>query len=379
MTNPASRSLPVSGPWYRSPWSCGSLLVAALLALAFPFDAAAVTGTVVNATSETPVSNVEVGLVIHAPDTTQTLKATSGANGGFAFQVSGIGPESQTFLTAHYDHVDYVQQVDPASEEPVRLPVYERTESDADVSISSHHVIIDRNAGEIIHVLIANNAGNRTYQTGEGHGHGLEVPLPEGITEILGGPEGIHAHGSTLIDPRPVRPGASQLMYSLRLTDSGEFEQRVSYPTDNVDVLVLPAETEVRSSTLEDLGPVTFNGRSFRRLTASGLVPGDRFSLAFGGAGSEWILWSRSGPFIWVIGGGAIAIVLLIYWLRPKQLLAPAASGGSDLRARQDALVAAIADLDDRLDAGDLSEADHKTRRDALKDELLRVARQLEE
>ena len=354
-----------------------TLIAAALLSTSFTSPSAAVVGKVVNQTASEPIVGLDVSLVVHAPDTAATLKTVSGSDGAFRFDAGEVDAAAQLFLTAHFDHVDYEQPVDFASDEPVTFALYERTESDSAVSIGSHHVILDTDAREIIHVLIAHNSGKRTFQTGEGHGHGLEVTLSEGATEVLGGPEGVHTHGSTLIDPRPVRPGASQLMYTLRMPDDGRFEQQVSYRTDNIDVLILPPEAEIGSTTLQDLGQITFNGKSFRRLTATGLVPGDRFSLQLG-SDSEWILWSQSGPFVWVIGGAGVGILLILFWLRPRRTLTSAPPAPGNLQARRDALVEAIANLDDRLDDGDLSEADHKVRRDALKDELIRVTGEIE-
>ena len=351
---------------------------AILVAIAAPATASTLTGRAVNQTANVSVPQLEIKLVIHSPDTAATLSSVTDSDGEFSFDLSAFPDAPQLFLTTHFDHIDTVQPVDPAAEGPVRLDLYERSDSDTAIAVSSHHVILDTNAGEIIHVLITNNRSNRTYLGGEGHGHGMEVLLSEGADEILSGPDGAHTHGRVLIDPRPVKPGTSQLKYTLRMPDTGRFEQQVSYPTGAVDIMILPADTEIGATTLEDLGRVDFNGRTFRRLRTVNLAPGDRFSLELGG-GEWWVAWSKSGPFPWVIGGVCFAVLILVIWFRPLAGRAKSDTGISDIQARRDALVAAIANLDDRLDDGELSESDHRTRRDALKDELLRLSRELED
>ena len=349
--------------------------------------AGAVSGRIVNRTLSRPVPNCEIILIRHGAASADTWRDTTDTDGGFRFDGSTAGDDTtRVTLSVTYAGVDYLHRVEGDGREPVEFPVYEATDADSAVSLTSHHIVVDAVADEVTHVLIVRNAGNRTYRSSEGHG--LEFPLPEGVREILKGSQGIHAHGPTIVDPQPVQPGRGQLVYAHRMPSGRRLVQPVRYPTGSVDVLITPSNTPVVESSLRDLGEVTIGrhqeGHAYRRLSSGPLNPGDRILLQLTPVISRtWISRNREG-LKWTLGGLAVVLALLAFVFRPKRRASATTekvarpSKGKDLRARREELLAKIADMDDGYSDGQIAEADYRSRRDTLKDELVRITRALD-
>ena len=369
-------------PISRASCSILSLTSLLILTLSVPTPAEILSGRVVNRTLSRPAPGCVVSLTRHATAEAPVERDTTDAEGAFQFDIPdapAASDSAHTVLSAAYAGVDYRYPVDRESADPLEIPVYEITDVDTAVALVSHHIVIDANAGELTQILIFENSGDRTYRTGEGHGHGLEAYLPEGVTEILGGTEGLHTHGRLLIDPRPVRPGRGQLVFGLQLPPDRHLVQEVRYPTGSLDILTVPADIPVTGAALQDLGEVTFGHRSYRRYSTSALKTGDRIDVQIGppppdGRPSRAGLWG-------VLGALCIVMVFLAVFLRfRKKTKSPAKAGGSRSggppnQARRSALLREIADLDDRFAEGEISEADYRDRRDALKTELVQITR----
>ncbi len=358
---------------------CPFLPLPALLVclLSFPALAELIEGRVVNRTLLRPVPGCPVSLILHGAETADTSHDTTDAEGRFRFDAPAPAEGTHLILSAPYAGVDYLHPVD--GENGVEIAVYEITDADTAIALTSHHMIIDAGADEATQILIVRNSGNRTYITGEGHGHGLEVLLPDGVTNITDGPQGLHTHGQVLIDPRPVQPGGSQLMFVHALPPTRRLAQEVRYPTESVDILVTPPDSPIAESSLQDLGEATIpDGRSFRRFAGTTLNPGDRIVLQIGSSDALGE-WASRETLTWGMGALAVAFALLAVFFRPRKKANVASQSGAGLEGRRTAMLEQIADLDDRFAHGDLSEADYKVRRDALKAEVVQLTQTLGE
>lgn len=367
----------------RSPLrtSCTLVPLAALtLAFSSPAAAASIPGRVFNRTLSRPVPDCPVTLIRHGAQTAVTAQDTTDADGRFRFDAPLPAGDEHLILSAAYASVDYFHPVDGGSGESVEISVYETTGADTAIALASHHIIVDAAAGEVSQILIVQNNGDRTYISG--NGHGLEVPLPEGVTDITRGSQNLHTHGPILIDPRPVQPGGSHLMFVHPMPVTQRLVQEVRYPTGSVDILVAPSDTPISESSLQDLGEASVSdGRNFRRLSTTALKPGDRIVLQIGSPAllGEWI--SRE-TLIWGTGTLAVAFALLAVFFRPRQKAEIptdlSGQGGTGLEVRRTAMLEQIADLDDRFADGELPEADYRARRNALKAEIVRLTRALD-
>ena len=337
-----------------------------------------VAGRVTNGTYSKPQQHCVVLLIRQAAEPEIVGQDTTDEHGRFSFREAD-GDGGLRFLSAAHARVNYVQRL---SDGPNEIAVYETTGSDTALSVVSHHIIVDAAEKRVKQILIVNNRGNRTFRTGEGHGHGLEVLLPDGVTKVRGGPQGLHTHGEILVNPDPVRPGHSQLLFAFDLPASGRLAQTVSYPTATVDVFVRPTDVDVTAGALQDRGEVTFDQHSFRRFSGAGFNRGDRIDLGINA--STWSLSALSSDIgiRWVLIGLAIGFALLAVFFRPARKSGSharvTAEGAPDLRARRTALMHQIADLDDRYEKGRLPEEEYRARRNAFKAELVEMTRVLD-
>ena len=334
-----------------------------------------VVGHVTNETLTAPQRGCVVSLIRQTAEPEIVLQDTTDEQGRFSFTDAG-GDDALWFLSTAYAGVSYGQQL---ADGPNEIAVYETTDSDTALSVVSHHIIVNTAEKRVRQILIVENTGNRTFRTGEGHGHGLEIFLPDGVTDVREGPQGLHTHGEILVNPDPVRPGHSQLLFAFDMPASGRMSQTVSYPTGTVDVFVTPPEAHVSTGVLQDRGEATFGQHSFRRFSGAGFNRGDRIDLEINA--SPWSLSSFLGDIdlIWVFSGLAVGFALLAVFLRPAgkhgSRETTQSEGRPDLRSRRNALVHQIADMDNRYEKGVLSDEEYRARRAAFKAELVEMTR----
>ena len=337
-----------------------------------------VVGSVTNETFSSPQNGCVVLLIRQAAEPEIVGQDTTDEQGRFSFREAD-GDDALWFLYASYAGVNYHQRL---SDGPNEIAVYETTDSDTALSVVSHHIIVDAARKRVEQILIVKNSGNRTFRTGGGHGHGLEVLLPDGVTEVRDGPQGLHTHGRILVNPDPVRPGHSQLLFAFDLPASGRLAQTVSYPTGSVEVFVRPTDVDVTAGALQDRGEVTGEQHSFRRFSGAGFNRGDRIDLGINTSTWSFSALSSDIGIRWVLIGLAIAFALLAVFFRPAgksgSHARATAEGPPDLRARRTALMHQIADLDDRYEKGRLPEEEYQARRNAFKAELVEMTRVLD-
>ena len=338
----------------------------AFLTLLISTPVFALTGRVINQTLNRVEPDIEVSYILHETGDVTVVRDTTDSKGQFILDVpSDPGAEPPPMLFARYNGIDYPGNPAPAGD-TVDIPVFETTESDTAISLSSHHILLDAQAGTATYIIIVHNRGDRTYLTGGDHGHGLEIPLPDGVTDILRAPQGVHLQGTLLVDPRPIIPGNSQTFFTFSIPPSNRISQRITYPTAGMDLLVQPTETPVSTTVLRDLGDVTLGTNIFRRFGAEQLAPGTQIDIALSSPETASnlqtpILNNGLSAQAWIAAASTIAIAILIIYMRSLKTTPN----------RRTILLEQIADLDERYENGELSEPDYKNRRNALKAEVI--------
>ena len=317
----------------------------------------ALTGRVINQTLNRPEPDIEVSYVLHETGNITVVRDTTDSKGQFILDVaSDPGAEPPPMLFARYNGIDYPGNPAPAGD-TVDIPVFETTESDTAISLSSHHILLDAQGGTVTYIFIVHNRGNRTYLTGGDHGHGLEIPLPDGVTDFIRAPQGVHLHETLLVDPRPIIPGNSQTFFTFSIPPSNRIAQRITYPTTSMDLLVQPTDTPVSTTVLQDLGDVTLGTNVFRRFGAEQLASGTQIDINLSSAETA----SNLQTPIWTAAASAVVIAILVIYMRSLKTTPN----------RRTILLEQIADLDERYESGNLSEDDYKNRRNALKAEVI--------
>jgi hypothetical protein len=330
-----------------------------------------ISGRVVNKTLDRPESGCEVSLIQHGGESAEVLKVTTDTGGRFSFEAEHAEGDVHNILSASYKGIAYRQNVAHAHGEPVEIAVYETSDSDSALTVISHHLVIDDSSREVTQIIIVRNQSDRTFRTGGDHGHGLEIPLPDGVTSITGGAEGLHAHGDILVSPEPVRPGGSQLIFTHQLSDGSRFRQRVNYPTGSVDVLMTPPDAEIEATGLQDLGEVAFQQRNFRRFRGAALEKGSQIILRLGVPSTDLEEYLSRDTLKWSLGGLAVAFGLLAVFYRRRPSKGGDGRDVSDLPNRRQVFLRQIADLDDRHEDGEIGEQDYRARRGALMAEVV--------
>lgn len=334
----------------------------------FPTFIYALTGQVNNHTLSRPEANIPVSYIHHAQGGVTIVRDTTDQNGQFTLDVpSDPHADPPPMLIARYNNIDYPGNPAPNGD-TVEIPVYEISDQDTSISIASHHVLVDLNTKQATYILIVKNSSKHTYLTGGDHGHGLELPLPDGVTDILRAPEGVHLHGNVLVDPRPIIPGQSQSFFTFALPANNELNQTITYATGSFDLLVQPPEANVSTTGLHNHGTVDFGGQTFQQLATANLIPGARIGIRFG---EEESGISQNDITILAILSAIVLGAIIIVMVRRTRPKAPTQAPTTD---RRSALLEQIADLDDRFESGQLTKDVYTTRRDVLKAEVAELS-----
>lgn len=334
-----------------------TLLVLAFLALLSPLQIAeaqgnVLQGTITNKTTGEPVMEQLLELHVTLPDGTEapTLADTSGPDGAFAFEGVEMAPGTKLALCATYLGVMYHDPFDfesPADGDPVSrdLAVYEATDSDEDIAVTSAHVIFypkpEQSAVEVLEFLLFQNSGNRTYvgaaEGGVGNsGETLHFTLPQGASNAALhqglSEEQVQWHEGGFCSLAPVYPGQQQVVYNYMLPYSGkgelQFVRQMDYRPAEILVMTSGNQGQVTGQGVVSQGPVDLQEEGqfgvYRATLLSSQTTLDlELSGLAGGSGSvlggnvKFLAGGLTG--IGLIGGLFLAIVL-----KRRRVLVPA-------------------------------------------------------
>lgn len=284
-------------------------------------------------------------------------------------------------VTVAYKQVSYFSDGTHLTEDeaPPDLPVtiYDTTADPAALSIERLHVLFDfAAAGEVqaIELWVVSNSGDRTVVAAPERGV-IEVSLPEGAAD-LAFEDGSSADryirtADGFGDTQPVVPGqgTSQFIFSYWLAYDGSltFVRPSDLPIDAVVVLLPQNGVTAQGAGLQDVGVQEMSGQAVRTYEGGAIPAGQALEIELSGdPEAASASGSAGGSTSTVIGSAVLAALLMVagvWWFRPR--VRPART-----KDTTEALVDAIAGLDDALDAGRIDAAEHRQRRDALKQQL---------
>ena len=331
---------------------------------------------------ETPAPGVLVTIHRVGPDSAGPLdSARTGADGRFRVGYRRFGSdEAVYFAAAVYSGIAYFSA--PlhglrSTGDDASITVFDTTSGRVPFTIQGHHIVVsapgatgDRRIVEIYEL------SNDTTVTAVGHDSLTAVwsaPIPRGLREFAGGqgdvsPTTLAVRDGRVVLMAPFGPGVKQLSFSYVLGD-GDFPLRDTLEryTGVLEVLLEEQGAQARSPSLRAQDDVTTQGHSYKRLLAQGAQQGEMLRIDV----PTVALARRTRVFI----GLGIVIVLAMLGALARALLRR--DGGTRLPAApapspSAPLVAAIAALDARHDAGDtlLDDAAWRAQRAALKTAL---------
>ena len=318
-----------------------------------------------------------------------TLSTTVQSDGSFRF--ADLDPEAQVayVVTTEYRGVNYgsdaIQLSVSKPEGEVTLTVYETTDQADAIRFDRVHIFADFPASDRLRIgelYIVSNAGDRTYVGS------LQIPLPDEATNLRF-ERGTMAGRFTetdegFIDTAPVLPGegTTELLFSYALAyrDGLVITRRFLYPVNSLNLLVPDVGITVESEQLGEPTPVPMQGEVVYNYSTGPLTPGQEVSWKMKGkprpstATAAGETSRRPGPTerqalgLGLIGLalGVVAAYLIWQGWSPRQALARVR-----VASDRQALLEAIADLDDAYEAGELDEATYRRERSELVEELI--------
>jgi hypothetical protein len=156
------------------------------------------------------------------------------------------------------------------------------------------------------------------------------------------------------------------------------FAQKISYPTTDVTILLPDNGVTLSGSGIGDQGVRDVQGAKYHTYSAAGLQANDVFAFDLKGqpslSASPQTAAAHAAAVTFdarsaIVGGIALAlaVALVVYWqMRRGQ---PAVGTVSD-RDEREHILDTIAALDDRFEAGGISESEYRARREKLKGKL---------
>lgn len=346
-----------------------------------------VTGQIINGTL---AAGAPAGLdvVLHSFDahgtataSSITLTTTTTAEGFFTFEEVVFSASRQFVVAAAYGGATYTSGLLAfAPGEGVldaTVQVYESTADPSGLRLDKVHTFLEFASAEAVTVgqLFAfSNAGSAAFgAAGEGR---LHFYLPPGATAVsvqdavegqnLFATEG----GFDLALPVAPGEGTAQVLVSFSLPYAGavDFAQTMAYPVASANVLITDLGVSVSDSSLAPLGVQAAMGMQFQGFEQANLPAGEALKFRLSGAptlGGEPAAPAAERPWglIAALGGLGAGLVAAGGWLFFRR-------GASRPAAGRDELLQALAELDERHEANQVSQAAYERARDRLKQQL---------
>lgn len=349
----------------------------------------------------------------------ETFDTTVDADGRFRFDDVTFRQDRGYIVTAEYEGGVYMSDMVlgdvSLTEQTLDIVIQGTTDDPAALTLRSVLVQADPVPGglRIVQLMEFVNTTDRQYVREDAQGRTISasINLPEGAE--LSSSAAAHSlipaeDGRTVYSTGPIPPGtqAFHVIYTLPHEDVTEVVQTLDYALEgNLEVFVLGDQIAVEGYGLMDRGTETVGDRIYRSYSANLVIPaGGDLSFTINGEPGITSTAAAGGeapaptvnPLAYVVmaaGVGSLMLAGALYFRAatngkstPPQPTVPmpgAAPAGEaivepevDVEARIQALMKAIADLDNRLDRQEISNEAYEERRAALKAELTDLIQQ---
>ena len=360
-------------------------------------------GTVTNGTSgaETPPG---LPVFLLASDQAGQLaaaeKTTTGDTGGFRFDGVPMLEGGSYILSVDHEGVFYTVALAPEQLADVaRLTVHETTQDPAVLKVSLLALLIagvDEKNREIsaIEFVRLNNSSDRTFspgplETGAEGSLGFSLPPPAedlSVRSDLPGGDILPTATGFAIDSAVV-PGEHAVDFSFRFAYRGNrasYRQIFIQGSDLFQVLVPERMASIQVAPLEPAPKADIEGSVYRVWQGKDFQIGQEMVLELtnlpepglatrlGKSATSGALWRAAIPGA---AGAVLAFLLLLGITGASRRAVPPViafpEGLSREPPHRDSLIREIAALDEGFQQGDLPEAEYRSRRDGLKDQIL--------
>ncbi len=299
-----------------------------------------------------------------------------------SFSFTNVSLTQPNTIILTYKEISYTTNVNVTkdTQQQVSIRVYERATSDENVTISFHHIAINKgdNSINVTEYIEFVNVGDKVQ-----NGTDLKIYMPQGFKNLRSS----HSCCMTKTDfgfffkiPSPVLPGETQpldLSYEISPdTDQYRFEERTYYDTGFV-ILTIPSSTDFKAvpntnESLRSEGPVEIEKQTFDAYSTDTVFAGQGFALTVTGYKSTGInvVWVGTGILFAMIFGA------VVYGFRGTKISA------DKLETESEALTSVMAELEKDFAEGKVTEVEYlklklkyKTRLELVQSKLQEAAR----
>ena len=354
-----------------------------------------VTGKIINGTAKSlPPFGLTVTLHRQTANTYEETTTTTDTEGNFRFENVPLDPEALYGVTIRYQGVVYGTDIDlrPESPTPVTVTIYETSDDQSLLSVSSSSLLIpqvDKIAREVYALEIVNvvNTGDRTYVPGAEPMNLLRFGLPPGakglqIDTSLVGADAIQVDRGFAV-PANIPPGEHEVMFAYHFGYDGEsvaYDKSYLYGAEKVRILVPYEIGDLSSADFGAPGDVQIGDKHYQLIEVTDIARQSRATLKISSL-PQATLWDRAQATASDVSYELVAPALLgllmvsliaIALARRGMLFAGGtpSAGAQEDSANRAAIIAQIADLERALEQGKLREADYFAKRQALLDRL---------
>ncbi|HSE84129.1 MAG TPA: c-type cytochrome, partial [Thermodesulfobacteriota bacterium] len=341
-------------------------------------DGGVIKGRVVNETKEEAVEGVELTLTSFMGDRATDEKKTKTDKDG-SFEFKGLPWTSSYAISVKYNGAEYATDkmvfYPEEDTKTLDLPIYEPTESDENISVNAAHMIVQVAEGKIAvaEMMVLHNGGKRIYvgkgDLQNGRREVLRFNLPEGADEVefLSGltKDSVIRTEQGFVDTSSIAPGVTRIVYAYTLPyepGSNVFEKTINYPTQGFILLVSDVGNEVKVEGLSGGDAVQIQDGKFLRWTGENLRADTKFKVEISSPllSGDMLQWVVLGAIVMLVGGS------IFYSVVRRNKPVGKHSGKhliDDLKGQRESLIREIAELDDRFEAGEISEGEYRKER----------------
>jgi hypothetical protein len=336
-----------------------------------------------------------------------SLETTTDHAGGFQFNEVSTNEGVGYALTMGYAGMRYNTFLGPEDlDAPVELTVYEATQDLSVVEVEHQALVITRinerdQQIEAVEFLSLVNRSDRTLvadlsNVRQGQFSFLRFSLPPHATgldlqsDLIGGE--IIPVGTGFAVTVPVAPGEHNISFSFQFPYQGSafaYQQNLPQGAEVYQVLIPERLGQIQVSGLQSLPPLDVDGSIYRAWEARDFVPGEGLMVELTNLPQPNLLTrlekSVTDGTFWQITipttlGAVLALVLLYAGFKaPRRATAPTAASqpqyNGDAR-RREALVRAVAALDEKFQQGQIPESQYEAQRQQLKARILEASQQ---
>jgi hypothetical protein len=313
-----------------------------------------------------PAAGVMVTLHRVGPDAAGPLDSVrSGPDGRYSIAYTRQGSQEAVYFTAViYRDIAYFSSPIRGlrtAEEDGEIVVFDTTTHAMPFTIQGHHIVVAApgpdGSRKVVEVYELSNDTSVTVVGKDSLAAVWSATLPRGATAFAGGQgdvaaSSLVAHAGRVEMRAPFGPGIKQLSYSYSLP-AGAFPLQLTVDrfTAVLEVLLEEEGAQARAASLRAQANATTQGRSFKRFLAQGTPPGETIRI-------DVPVVAASTRTRVLIGLGIVIALAMIASLARALLRRSGratARGVAPAERPSESLIAAIAALDARREAGDAS------------------------